>query len=72
MVAISEGVADTAGRPLAESLIGRDRLEIDAHGNAQFSGGDLGLALQQRLKEWFPGKRARVDTFGYCRAVSLA
>jgi ATP-dependent phosphofructokinase / diphosphate-dependent phosphofructokinase len=65
VVAISEGVADEAGRPLAEGLIGRDRLEVDAHGNAQLSGGDLGLALQEKLKDWFPGKRARVDTFGY-------
>ena len=65
MVALSEGVADAAGRPLAESLIARDRLEVDAHGNTQLSGGDLGLALQERLKDWFPGKRARVDTFGY-------
>jgi ATP-dependent phosphofructokinase / diphosphate-dependent phosphofructokinase len=65
VVSISEGVGDASGRPLAESLIARDQLEVDAHGNTQLSGGDLGLALQQRLKEWFPGKRARVDTFGY-------
>ena len=65
VVAISEGVGDESGRPLAESLIARDRLEVDAHGNTQLSGGDLGLALQARLKDWFPGKRARVDTFGY-------
>ena len=65
VVAISEGVGDDKGRPLAESLITRDRLEVDAHGNTQLSGGDLGLALQERLKDWFPGKRARVDTFGY-------
>ena len=65
VVAISEGVIDNTGRPLAESLIARDSLEIDAHGNMQLSGGDLGLALQTRLKAWFPGKRARVDTFGY-------
>ena len=65
VVAISEGVGDEAGRPLAESLIARDRLEVDAHGNTQLSGGDLGLVLQERLKGWFPGKRARVDTFGY-------
>ena len=65
VVALSEGVADAAGRPLAESLIAHDRLEVDAHGNTQLSGGDLGLALQERLKDWFPGKRARVDTFGY-------
>ncbi len=65
VVAISEGVGDEAGRPLAESLIARDRLEVDAHGNTRLSGGDLGLALQARLQDWFPGKRARVDTFGY-------
>jgi ATP-dependent phosphofructokinase / diphosphate-dependent phosphofructokinase len=75
VIAVSEGVNDDQGQPLATSLIARDRLEIDAHGNAQLSGGDLGLALQGRLRDWFPSKRVRVDTFGFlprgfCGAIS--
>ena len=65
VVALSEGIKDEAGRPVYESLIARDSQEIDAHGNVQLSGGDLGLALQTRLKASFPKLRARVDTFGY-------
>ena len=65
VIAISEGVSDETGRPIAERLMAAGAKEVDAHGNLQLSGGDLGLALQSRLKEWFPGKRARVDTFGY-------
>jgi len=65
VVAMSEGVTVESGAPLAESLIPSDRVERDAHGNIHLSGGDLGLALQARLKIEFPKVRARVDTFGY-------
>jgi 6-phosphofructokinase 1 len=65
VVAMSEGVTVESGAPLAESLIPSDRVERDAHGNIHLSGGDLGLALQARLKLEFPKVRARVDTFGY-------
>jgi len=65
VVAMSEGVTTEGGHPLAEGLIPPSRLERDAHGNVQLSGGDLGLALQERLKQKFPKVRARVDTFGY-------
>ncbi|MEX0852610.1 MAG: diphosphate--fructose-6-phosphate 1-phosphotransferase [Bauldia sp.] len=65
VVAMSEGVTTEGGRPLAEGLIPASRLERDAHGNVQLSGGDLGLALQERIKQEFPKVRARVDTFGY-------
>jgi len=65
VVAMSEGVTGEDNRPLAESLIPPGRQERDAHGNLQISGGDLGLALQERIKREFPKVRARVDTFGY-------
>ncbi len=65
VVAMSEGVTAEGGAPLAASLIPPSRLERDAHGNVQLSGGDLGLALQERLKQEFPKVRARIDTFGY-------
>jgi 6-phosphofructokinase len=65
VVAMSEGVHGPDGRSLVESLVSRDRLERDAHGNVQLSGGDLGLAVQAALTEAFPKIRARVDTFGY-------
>jgi 6-phosphofructokinase 1 len=65
VVAMSEGVHGEDGRPLVESLVARERLERDAHGNVQLSGGDLGLAVQAALSEAFPKVRARVDTFGY-------
>lgn len=65
VVAMSEGVHGADGRPLVESLVSRDRLEHDAHGNIRLGGGDLGLAVQAALTEAFPKVRARVDTFGY-------
>jgi 6-phosphofructokinase 1 len=65
VVAMSEGVTTEGGGPLAESLIPPSRLERDAHGNVQLSSGDLGVALQERIKQQFPKVRARVDTFGY-------
>jgi 6-phosphofructokinase len=64
VVAMSEGVQDEAGRPLADALAA-GALERDAHGNVQLTGGDLGLAIQKALKMRFPKARARVDTFGY-------
>lgn len=72
VVAMSEGVATEDGRPLVESLVSPDRLEHDAHGNIQLSGGDLGMAVEQLLKEGIPGRRARVDTFGYLPRGNIA
>jgi ATP-dependent phosphofructokinase / diphosphate-dependent phosphofructokinase len=63
VVAMSEGVTTSDGRPLAEQLVGE--LERDAHGNVQLSTSDLGQAMQLELAKEFPGVRARVDTFGY-------
>ncbi|KXF76169.1 6-phosphofructokinase [Paramesorhizobium deserti] len=72
VVAMSEGVATEDGRPLVESLVPADRLERDAHGNIQLSGGDLGMAVEQLLKDGLPGTRARVDTFGYLPRGNIA
>lgn len=63
VVAMSEGVADESGRPLADALKGG--AERDAHGNVQLTGGDLGVAIQAALTARFPKVRARVDTLGY-------
>jgi len=62
VVAVSEGVSDSAGNPIASSG------ERDSHGNVQLSGtGALGDFLSARVKEAYAGKtvRVRADTFGY-------
>ena len=63
VVAMSEGVASEDGTPLAAKLAGR--VEKDPHGNVVLSGGNLGVALQERLTRELPKARVRVDTFGY-------
>jgi 6-phosphofructokinase 1 len=70
--AMSEGVVDTYGRPLVESLVPQEMLERDAHGNIRLSGGDLGQAVERMLSEGLPGKRARVDTLGYLPRGAIA
>jgi 6-phosphofructokinase 1 len=65
VVAMSEGIQDQAGRPVAETLAAGGSLERDAHGNVQLTGGDLGVEIQKALKARFPKARARVDTYGY-------
>ncbi|MDH6233677.1 6-phosphofructokinase [Mesorhizobium soli] len=72
IVAVSEGVTTEDGRSLVESLVPPDRLERDAHGNLKLSGGDLGLAFEQALRDGLPGKRARVDTLGYMPRGNIA
>ncbi len=62
VVAVSEGVADAEGRPIATTG------ERDSHGNIQLSGtGALGDFLAAKAKEAFAGEKVRVraDTFGY-------
>ncbi|MDQ6986712.1 MAG: 6-phosphofructokinase [Mariprofundaceae bacterium] len=62
VVAVSEGVADADGNPIASSG------ETDSHGNVQLSGtGALADALAAHAKAAFKGENARVraDTFGY-------
>jgi len=61
VVAVSEGIVDTAGHPIATTG------EKDSHGNLQLSGtGALGDTLAAMVKEALPaGARVRADTFGY-------
>lgn len=60
VVAVSEGVVDADGHPIATSG------EKDSHGNLQLSGtGALGDALSAMVKEAMPNARVRADTFGY-------
>ncbi len=62
VVAVSEGIADKKGNPIASQFIH----EVDSHGNAQLSGsGALGDALAGLVKEKAKIKRVRADTFGY-------
>ncbi len=62
VVAVSEGIADKKGTPIASQFIH----EVDSHGNAQLSGsGALGDALAGLVKEKAKIKRVRADTFGY-------
>ncbi len=67
-VAVSEGVQDAQGRPIATTLV--QGLDKDAHGNVQLSGvGALGDALANLVKQKIVinGKppRVRADTLGY-------
>ncbi|MFQ5519198.1 MAG: 6-phosphofructokinase [Mariprofundus sp.] len=62
LVAVSEGVADSDGNPIATTG------ERDSHGNIQLSGtGALGDFLAAKVKEAYAGEsvRVRADTFGY-------
>jgi 6-phosphofructokinase 1 len=62
VIAVSEGITDKDGNPIATSG------ERDSHGNIQLSGsGALGDTLAALVKEAFPGQKVRVraDTFGY-------
>jgi 6-phosphofructokinase len=72
IVAVSEGVSTTDGRALVESLVPPDKLQRDAHGNVQLSGTSLAAAFEHMLAESLPGKRARVDTFGYLPRGNIA
>jgi 6-phosphofructokinase 1 len=62
---VSEGVSTADGKALVESLVPPEQLERDQHGNVKLSGSDLTAALEHALAEHLPGKRARVDAFGF-------
>ncbi len=69
-IAVSEGIVDSMGRPIATTLV--EHLDKDAHGNVQLSGvGVLGDSLAELVKKNMKvpatGKapRTRADTFGY-------
>ncbi len=64
VIAVSEGIHDTAGTPIASSLA--KNLEHDAHGNIQLSGtGALADLLCEEIKSKLNIKRVRGDTLGY-------
>ncbi len=69
VVAVSEGIHDESGKPIAEVLaLKRDKdVERDPHGNVQLSGsGALGDFLAELVREGLSSKpRVRADTFGY-------
>ena len=71
-IAVSEGIADETGTPVAAALAERlgHRVERDSHGNVQLSGsgvlGDfLGDFIKSELKQKYKTLRIRSDTFGY-------
>jgi 6-phosphofructokinase 1 len=62
IVAVSEGIADAEGTPIASKFI----KEKDSHGNVQLSGsGALGDLLAAEIKGKTKISRVRADTFGY-------
>ena len=64
IVAVSEGIHDGSGQPIAASLA--EQVELDAHGNISLSGtGALADLLASLVKEKLQLKRVRADTFGY-------
>ncbi|MFA6427886.1 MAG: 6-phosphofructokinase [Candidatus Magasanikbacteria bacterium] len=64
IVAVSEGVVDEDGVPIATKL--SKQVEHDAHGNVQLSGsGTLGDLLVDMIKNKANISRVRQDTFGY-------
>jgi 6-phosphofructokinase 1 len=63
VIAVSEGITDAKGTPVAESLMGT--VEKDQHGNVQLAGNALADFLVQLVKDRLGYKRVRGDTFGY-------
>lgn len=63
VVAVSEGVADADGVPLATTLA--EQVERDSHGNVHLGGGALADLLADQVKVKLGYKRVRSDTFGY-------
>jgi len=69
-VAVSEGIQDERGTPIALTLSGT--AERDAHGNVQLSGtGIVGDLLADQVKSKLKIKRVRADTFGYLQRSFL-
>ena len=68
VIAVSEGIHDEQGTPMAVVLAGQlgRQVERDGHGNVQLSGsGILGDFLGDLIKDKLKIKRVRSDTFGY-------
>ena len=69
-VAVSEGIQDDKGTPIALTL--SSTAERDAHGNVQLSGtGVVGDLLADQIKLKLKIKRVRADTFGYLQRSFL-
>ncbi len=70
VVAVSEGIADEDGAPIAVKLA--KQIERDAHGNVQLSGsGVLGDLLADEVRAKAGIKRVRADTLGYLQRSFL-
>ena len=70
VVAVSEGIVGTNGKPVTIMLTGSK--ETDSHGNVQLSGtGALGDALSTLVKDNLKIKRVRADTLGYMQRSYL-
>ncbi len=70
MIAVSEGIHDATGTPIASLLA--PEIERDAHGNVQLSGtGALADLLCEEIKAKLKIKRVRGDTFGYLQRSFL-
>lgn len=70
VVAVSEGIHDADGTPIATQLA--KQVERDAHGNVQLSGtGALADLLCDEIKARLGIKRVRGDTFGYLQRSFL-
>jgi 6-phosphofructokinase 1 len=64
VIAVSEGIHDASGQPVA-TLLAKE-IERDQHGNVQLSGtGALADLLCDEIKSKLGIKRVRGDTFGY-------
>jgi len=63
IVAVSEGIADAKGVPVATTLTAH--IQKDAHGNVELGGGALADYLGKAVKDTLGFKRVRGDTFGY-------
>ncbi|MCH5375736.1 MAG: hypothetical protein JJ992_17325, partial [Planctomycetes bacterium] len=76
VVAVSEGVHDADGTPIAEVLAKQKEKDVekDPHGNIQLSGtGALGDFLAESIREKLgPKSRVRADTFGYLQRCCAA
>ena len=63
VIAVSEGIADDKGTPIATKLA--EHVQKDAHGNVELGGGALADYLGKAIKDQLGLKRVRGDTFGY-------
>jgi 6-phosphofructokinase 1 len=63
VVAVSEGISDAKGVPIATTLA--TDVQKDAHGNVELGGGALADYLSKAIKTTLGLKRVRGDTFGY-------